>query len=358
MTAEGTEALARVARLFKIVTLVSVPAANGQRLGRQELAAACGCEVRTVQRDLALLAEAGIPIDYRRRSYRLPDGVWTFPIASLTAEDSLALALLQGLVSAPGLLPQGAALRKTLEKLVGSLPPVLASLMAEAGQVLLPSRPVRDYSVAPLAALLEAARVFETVELDYRSRSGGERSWRRVDPYRMEHRAGQFWELHGWCHRRGAVRTFALDQVLDLRGTGTAFQVREEEWASFSASLGVIGGLRGGALVSVDVVFEPPVATYARDQWWPPGLTVTEQPDGVVGLRGEVLGIDGLIPELLRWRRHCLVRGGLELRTRMAEEVRAMAALYAEDCSATDCSATDCVGLVSGLDSEKESITE
>jgi len=53
-----SEALARLARLFKIVTLVSAPPA-GRPLGRRELSAACECEVRTVQRDLALLAEAG-----------------------------------------------------------------------------------------------------------------------------------------------------------------------------------------------------------------------------------------------------------------------------------------------------------
>jgi hypothetical protein len=87
---------------FKIVTLVGSPVGApgvGSPSGRQELAAACGCEVRTVQRDLALLAEAGIPIEYdvRRKTYRLPEKGWTFPVASLTAEDALALALLRGL---------------------------------------------------------------------------------------------------------------------------------------------------------------------------------------------------------------------------------------------------------------------
>jgi hypothetical protein len=63
---KSSEALARVARLFKIVTLViaeprqpsefvrASPA--GSALGRRELAEACGCGIRTVQRDLALLA--------------------------------------------------------------------------------------------------------------------------------------------------------------------------------------------------------------------------------------------------------------------------------------------------------------
>jgi hypothetical protein len=173
-----------------------------------------------------------------------------------------------------------------------------------------------------------------TVELDYVSRSRAERSWRRVDPYAVEARAGQFWELHRWCHRNAAIRTFALDQVLGMRETGGSFAVRSTEWETFSSMGGVIGGIRGGEAVAVDVLFVPPVALYARDHGWPAGLTVISEPSGSgalsgsVRLRGTVSGVSGLVPELLRWRRYCRVEGGPVLLARMTEEVRAMAALY------------------------------
>ncbi len=328
MSSRGSDALQRVARLFKIVSLAH--SQTGARpLGRPALAESCGCDVRTVQRDLDLLLEAGIPIAYdaRRRAYVLPEKGWSLPSASLTAADALALALAHGILSAPG-LPHPEALRATLDKLTASLSPGLADLMREAGGVVQLGRPARDYSSAPLPDVIKAASQGQTVELDYASRSRGERAWRRVDPYAVEARAGQFWELHGWCHRNGAIRTFALDQVFGVRPTGEAFMRREADWAAFAGMEGVVGGMRGGPAVAVDVTFLPDVAAYARDRHWPEGLDLAMGEDGMARLTGVAQGPDGLVAELLRWRRFCRVDGGPELRARMAEEVRAMAAIY------------------------------
>ena len=323
-----SDALQRVARLFKIITLVRSQT-RGRPLGRRELAEACECDKRTIQRDLQLLQEAGISLEYdaRCRSYVLPEKGWVFPIASLTAEDALALALARGVLSAPG-FPQPEALLAALDKVTGSLSPALSELMRDASQIVPPARLTRDYSRAPLRELMSAATARQAMEVDYQSRSGHERSWRRVDPYVIEARAGRFWELHGWCHRNAAIRTFALDQVFGTRLVGERFTVREAEWNAFAASQGVVGGVRGGLAVSVDVVFLPPVAPYARDHSWPEGLSLEMQEDGMAMLTGVAQGTDGLIAELLRWRRFCRVDGGPELRAQMTEEVRAMAALY------------------------------
>jgi len=327
---EASEALARVARLFKILTLVRSQT-RGRPLGRRELAEACACDKRTIQRDLQLLQEGGISLEYdpRCRSYVLPEKGWVFPIAPLTAEDALALALARAVLSSPG-FPQPDALLAALDKVTGSLSPALAELMQGAAQVLPPARLPRDYSRAPIRELVAAASARQAVEVDYQSRSRSERSWRRVDPYAVEARAGRFWELHGWCHRNGAIRTFALDQVFGIRSVEETFTVREAEWNAFAASQGVVGGVRGGSAVAVDVVFLPPVAPYARDHSWPEGLSLEMREDGAATLTGVAQGADGLVAELLRWRRFCRVDGGPELRARMAEEVQAMAALYEE----------------------------
>jgi len=204
-----TDALQRVARLFKIVTLVRSHSSS-LPLGRGVLAEACLCDKRTIQRDIKLLAEAGIPIDYdfSRRAYALPkDSGWMFPITSLTPEDALTLALVRGIVGMGG-MPHQQALLSTLEKMTASLSPALRRLFQEAASAFQPGKPVRDYSHAPLSLLAQAVQAQDTVELDYFSRSAGQRTWRRVDPYVVEAREGVFWELHGWCHSRQALRTF------------------------------------------------------------------------------------------------------------------------------------------------------
>ncbi|MBV9852108.1 MAG: WYL domain-containing protein [Armatimonadetes bacterium] len=321
------DALRRAARLFRIVTLVfSRP--PGDPLGRDELSLECGCDPRTVQRDLDLLREAGVPLEYDRaaRAYALPEKGWVLPIDPLTPQDALALALIRGLLAGPG-VPQREALLAVLDKATAGLPPALRALLQDASAAVRPAGAARDYSHAPLDALVQAAAARQSVEIDYESATSG-RSWRRVDPYAVEPRDGQFWELHAWDPKHGQVRTFALDRIVGMRGLGEAFTLREAEWAAFAGAIGVIGGLRGGTEEAVDVLFAPPVAPYALARRWPAGLTATPQPDGAARLTGTVAGLDGITAELLRWRRHAQALGGPALRARMRAELAAMAALY------------------------------
>ena len=150
--------------------------------------------------------------------------------------------------------------------------------------------PSRD----PLDVLLAAAGARQTVQIDYESRSGGTRAWRPVDPYAVEPRGGLFWELHGGCHRRAAIPTFALDQVRAVRPLGDAFTRREAQWeAQWEAVTRTHAafGLRGGPPLPVDVLFLPPVAAYARGRRWPDGLALATLLPG--GRRAGAAGADG-----------------------------------------------------------------
>ena len=326
-----------VARLFKIVLYVR-SRRPGESVGRRELAAFCRCSERTVQRDVLLL-QADLPLEYDRgtKSYTLPEKGWAYPLVPMGAEDAMALALARDLLTAPG-LPYREQVAAALDKATAGLSPPLRALLAEAAQVLLPGVSPRDYSQAPLGPLLEAAAGKRVVEIDYESRSGGGgRAWRAVDPYAVEPREGLFWELHGWCHTNRAVRTFALDRRFHgVRLREDTFAVREVEWAAFARQQGIFAGLRGGEAVEVAVRFAPAVALYARERQWPPGLTAREEADGSVLLAGRLQGVEGILPEILRWRRHAEVLGGPELRAGMIEEIEAMAALYSEDEEKTD----------------------
>jgi len=325
---QNDAALQRAARLFQIVTLVFT-APPGAHLGRDELSLVCGCDPRTIQRDIDLLRGAGVPLEYDRRAhaYILPDKDWAFPIVRLTPQDTLALALVRGLLTAPG-SPHRDALLTVLDKATASLPPALRTLLSDAAAVMRPAAMTRDYSQAPITALIQAAAGHQSIEIDYESASGGARAWRRVDPYAVEARDGQYWELHAWDHSRAAIRTFALDRVFGMRAIGGAFTLRAAEWEAFASATGVIGGLRGGFPQPVDVLFALPVAPYAMARCWPAGLACRVQPDGTVRLTGEVQGLDGIVAELLRWRSHARVLGGPDLMERMRAELQSMLALY------------------------------
>jgi predicted DNA-binding transcriptional regulator YafY len=325
-----TDALTRLARMMKILTMVSSKRA-GESVGRTDLADACGCDVRTVQRDIDMLNEGGAWIDYdrRSRSYALQDPGWHFPIAEWTPEDTIALALARVLLGTPD-VPQGDAIKRAFDKATGSLSPALRQLMADAAAVVHIARGPRDYGSAPVSELAGAAARRETVEIDYESRSS-DRSWRRVDPYQIERGDGQLLYLHGWCHKNQAVRAFALDRIHGVRGTSEIFDVNKADWDQYAATTGIVGGLRGGASITVEARFLPEVAAYAVAHTWPEGLTITAQPGGSALLTGTVHGTDGIVAELLRWKRDAVVLGGAELRAAMVEEIAAMAEAYRQN---------------------------
>lgn len=320
--------MSHVPQLLQIVMAVA-SRREGQRITRKDMADACGCKVRTIGRYLEQLRMVPIPLDWdpRRRSYVLPDDGWAVPLLRLKPRDVMALALVRGLLTSPT-LPHANAVRTAFEKLTSGLSPGILKMLDSQAAAVRVTGMARDYSQAPVAELLGAIAGREQIEIDYESRSSQTREWRKVDPYGLEEREGNYLELHAWCHQRRKILTFALDRIFGVRFMQNKFELREQEWKSFAEQQGVVGGLRGGAEITVQVRLDPEVASFARDRRWPPGLTAAMQPDGSVELTGVVQGSEGIVRELLRWRRHARVLGGPVLLAAMTEEVRAMAGLY------------------------------
>lgn len=322
----------RVTRLLKIIARLRQRQPTEQ-VGRKLLADEFGCDLRTIQRDIELLQVSlhlALTYDRASKTYLLEPESDASLSMNLTAEETLALALARGLLTAPG-FPLKDAVLAALDKATSQLPVAFQDILSQSEQTFHAEALARDYSQAPLALLMEAAHAGQTLELYYQSRSSKQLTWRCVDPYEVALRNGQYWELHGWCHTRQAIRTFALDKIEQVRPTSALFTRHEQKWADFQAADGVLGGLRGEAPVTVDVVFDACVADYALDRQWPKTLRLCVLPDGSVQMTGIVQGTDGLLVELLSWRRHVLVRGGPELRARIEAEVQAIAARYKQD---------------------------
>ncbi len=323
----------RVTRLLKIITRLR-QRRPAEQIGRKLLADEFGCDLRTIQRDIELLqVSMHLPLIYDRASktYLLKSECDASLSINLTAEEALALALARGLLTAPG-FPLKEAVLAALDKVICQLPPAVQDVLDQSERNFRADTLARDYSQAPLAPLVEAARTRQTLELYYQSRSSRQLTWRRVDPYEVALRNGQNWELHGWCHTRQAIRTFALDKILQMHPTSATFTRCEQAWKAFQDVGGVLGGLRGEAPISVEVVFNADVAAYALDRQWPNTLRLTVMPDGCVQMTGTAQGTAGLVVELLSWRRHVVVKGGPELRAEMEAEVQAIAVRYKEDC--------------------------
>src|SRR5690606_15024098 len=97
--------------------------------------------------------------------------------------------------------------RSTLLSLMGKLAPRSSS---EPHHVAIEA----SETDASLALIRDAVSRGVQVEFAYQS-ADGHRERRRVDPVRIESIDAD-WYLRGWCHLRGALRTFRLDRVRDL----------------------------------------------------------------------------------------------------------------------------------------------
>jgi proteasome accessory factor C len=115
---------------------------------------------------------------------------------------------------------------------------------------------------ATLSLIRECVAAGVQVEFTYRS-SNGEPERRHVDPLRVESLDAD-WYLRGWCHLRGALRTFRLDRIMDPRRT-------DEPIAHQGHDVTLPDTLFEGSLDDVEVTLElsasalPLLEDYIRD---------------------------------------------------------------------------------------------
>ncbi|WP_406445835.1 YafY family transcriptional regulator [Streptomyces sp. NBC_01613] len=170
--------------------------------------------VRTVERDLAALQQAGVPIHAepgRSGGYVL-DRQRTLPPLTITPAEATALAVgLHGLAGTPF----AADARSALQKVLAVMPErerAAAAEMTGRVQLLVPAartaRSAEPVVPAPLREALTAGRV---LRLEYTDAAGTPTA-RDVEPIAFlggeEH-----WYLAGWCRMRKAPRGFRLDRI-------------------------------------------------------------------------------------------------------------------------------------------------
>jgi proteasome accessory factor C len=324
---QNTDALSRISRLFKIVTLLSSKGAS-ERINRAILAESCYCSVKTVQRDIAFLQQANVPVDYDSgsKSYYLHELGWTFPVYHLSVQEVLALCFVRSWLAAdPNGLPFAGNIKQALTKVTSTFTPRQHQLFNKAAASVVDLYGLaRDYSKAPVETVFDALLSNRTLKIDYDSRSGIGREHRMIDPYRMDRREGRFLELQAWCHKRQAVRTFALDRIHKAELTDQSFIRRP--WQP--DDIGSVGGIRGGEEIEVEVQFDPETAPFAIERNWGFPTNFSQEISGFALLRGVVKGRDAMIKELLRWGAHAKVLGGLELLEGMKAEVAALHNIY------------------------------
>lgn len=174
--------------------------------------------VRTIERDLSALQQAGVPIWATvgpGGGYSV-DPSMTLPPVNFTASEALALSLA---LARAGAMPFAGSARSALQKLVAAMSGAEAGEARRlADRVRLLAADDREEPLGVSPALERAILEQEVVELEYADKDGV-RTVRPVEP------AGfvgndEAWYLVGWCRLRDAGRSFRLDRIAAVRPTG------------------------------------------------------------------------------------------------------------------------------------------
>lgn len=244
---------------------------------------------RTFERDKAELREMGIPIEVVKDSddqdaYSIPRQKYYMPDLDLQPDELAALRLV-----AEAVLGAGEQAESGLRKLsVGSGEETVASPQVVWGADVAAEQP-------NLGPLFSAVVDKQPVEFDYVA-SGGARSSRRVEPYSLVHRRGN-WYLVGRDVDRAAVRSFKVSRVRPpiRRGSGS-YRVPPE--FDLEAHVGAEPWEIGqGDHITARIRFD------RRLRWWPeqnmPNLESREGPDGSLEVSMQVSQLDALIQWVL-----------------------------------------------------------
>ena len=201
----------RTDRLYALVEELRAVAPRSR--SARELAERFEVSVRTIERDLSALQQAGVPIyatTGRTGGYAL-DAARTLPPLNFTPAEATAIAVA---LARPGVTPLGQAARTALQKLLAAMAETdtaAAQALARRVHVMTPQQ-----SGMTVAADMERALVDRrVVEVDYEDR-GGRTTSRRIEPLGfvgVEDR----WYLVGWCRLRDDQRVFRVDRFRRVR---------------------------------------------------------------------------------------------------------------------------------------------
>lgn len=225
MAAASVRGMNRTDRLYAIVE--DLRAVAPRRRSARCLAERYEVSVRTIERDIGALQQAGVPIyaDLGRRGGYTLDPAMTLPPLNFTPAEAVAVSVaLRGAAGSPFAREAQSALRKIMT----AMPARHASAahdLAERVQFLASPDTVEPAGI-PLV-IEDAVAAKRVLRIDYIDKFGVPTE-REVEPVMFL--AGQHgWYLVGWCRLRDDLRAFRMDRIVVVHDTGEPVPARPTE---------------------------------------------------------------------------------------------------------------------------------
>lgn len=215
----------RVNRTDRLYAIVEELRAVAPRLRTaRELAQRYEVSIRTIERDITALQQAGIPVyaDVGRRGGYALDKSMSLPPLNFTPAEAVALAVALDNSRATPFADAGrSALRKILAVMRETDAEAARDLVACVRRVERPDQPPAEQIPAVIEHAIEIGRV---LRIDYIDRFE-EHSAREVEPMAFVDGVNG-WYLVAWCRLRDNSRCFRLDRIRAVTMTDSPFPRR------------------------------------------------------------------------------------------------------------------------------------
>jgi len=287
----------QLTRQWRIVSLLSGRA--GRTLA--QLTAELGVTKRTIQRDIAVLEAAGFPVTSEPRDgtvyWRLLDTTKEKTEFSFTLAELMALYFSRDLLKVLHGSPMEDALESALQKIGARLPASGHDLLRQLKQQTAVSLTGwKDYSKSSkvIDALSRAIRHRLTVRVTHKPLKAPEARTRMVDPYRLWYSGGGLY-LVAYDHAKAAIRTFAVERIINITTTNQRFTFRDD--FDFEAFQRTAFPVHGGQPQLVRIRFSPDQAPYIMERHWHDSQKFYPQENGSTIMELQV----GNLWEVKRW---------------------------------------------------------
>lgn len=222
--------------------------------------------VNRVIKEMRLFLDAPILYDRERNGYHYAEDSYELPGLWFSAEEIQALLAVQQMLAnaGPGLLEQELTkLRARLERIL------------QAGHG---NGEIHRIRILPMAARAPQGESFRIVagavlqrrrlHIAYRGRGSDVETRREISPQRLTHYRDN-WYLDAWCHQRQALRSFAVDRILDATLLDTPADNLSDAAldAHFADGYGIFAG---EAKHTAILRFTPERARWVADERWHP----------------------------------------------------------------------------------------
>jgi len=256
---------------------------------------------RTILRDIeALKDQLGAPVRYSKakNGYYYEDDDFSLPDVKMTEGELISVFLGVEVLKKFKGTPFASKIEQAFQKIELLLPKTISLDLNEIENCYsFDIKQVKEFdqkSAGIFDALSKAIKEKQTVEMTYYAIGKDKTTERAVDPYHLRHSGS--WYLVGYDHIHKDLRTYAVDQIKEIKVQSLKFKVQEgfSPEKFFAHSWGII---EGEELTKVVVKLDKSIARWFKSRMLHPSQKTNMNKDGSITLTFEVSGTD----EIKRW---------------------------------------------------------